>query len=173
MGGAAAIKGASAKRPAVQAMAKPIAPSAWIRLGSIQLSPFGKTMLALAGLETIWGLAALSLGVISLANHGLLEKPLLIKLGVGWLAVVVILALLGGQALSRPVYRRGTLNGLRRGLQGACLFLFAVLVHGVALWGSTIFVGAPGDATAEVIAYTIFGVNVLVAGVLALLNILG
>ena len=145
---------------------------AWIRLGETPLSSFGKWMLALATLQTIWGMAALSLGVIALTRHGALAPSLLLKLGAGWLAVVALVALLGGQALSRPVYRRGNLNGVRRVLQGTGLFLFAVLVHVVALWGVSIFASAHGDATPEVIAYTIFGVNVLVAGVLSLFTIL-
>jgi serine/threonine-protein kinase len=177
-GGAAAAvaaKDISAKRAAVHAAAvvNPPAGGAWINLGPTALSPFGKLTLALAALETVWGAAALSLGVIALGNHGKLDTSLLLRLGAGWLIVVVVLALLGGQALSRPVLRRGALNGARRGLQGLGLFFFTVLVHVVALWGASIFTGVRGDATAEVIAYTIFGVNVLVAGILSLLTILG
>jgi hypothetical protein len=145
---------------------------AWLRFGKTPLTSFGKWMLALAALETVWGTAALSFGVITLAHHGSLPSPTALKLGAGWLVVVVLVALLGGQALSRPIYRRGNLNGLRRLTQGSGLFLFAVLVHIVALWGVSIFASVHGDATPEVIAYTIFGVNVLVAGVISVLTIL-
>ncbi|HEU0028486.1 MAG TPA: serine/threonine-protein kinase [Ktedonobacterales bacterium] len=164
----------SAKGAAVRPAAKPAAATpaidqrAWIRFGETPLTTFGKWMLALAALETIWGFAALSLGIIALMNHGALPSSLMVRLAGGWLAVVALFALLGGQALTRPAYRRGRLNGMRRGLQGTGLFFFSVLVHAVALWGASIFTATQGDATLEVIAYTIFGINVLVAGVLAL-----
>ena len=165
--------GASGKRAAAAPATPTVERRAWIRFGDKPLAPFGKWMLALAALETIWGGAALSLGVIALAHHGVIATPLLIKLGAGWAVGIALVALLGGQALIRPVYRRGNLNGLRRGLQGTGLILFTVLVHVVALWGVSIFSSAQGDATPEVIAYTIFGVNVLVVGILSLLTVLG
>lgn len=168
--------GASGKRPAVkgQVASQSLASSgAWIRFGSKPLTRFGKWMLALAALETIWGVAALSAGVVALTNHGVLAPSLGIKLGVGWAIVAIVVALLGGQALSRPAYRRGHLNGLRRTLQGMALFLFSALVHAVALWGATIFASTQGDATLEVAAYTIFGVNVLVVGIVSLITVLG
>lgn len=146
---------------------------AMIRLGAMPVSPFAKAMLALAGLETIWGLAALSLGLVALARHGVMSSSLLLKLGAGWGIVVLLGALIGGQALSRPVYRKGKLNGLGRVLQGTALFFFAILLHVVAFWGLSIFLGAHGDPTLEVVAYSIFGLNVLIAGVLSLITILG
>jgi protein kinase-like protein len=162
-------KGPAVRPPAKAAAATPsIDQRAWIRFGETPLTTFGKWMLALASLETIWGMAALSLGIVALMNHGALPSSLMVKLTIGWLVVVALFALLGGQALTRPVYRRGRLNGMRRGLQGTGLFCFSALVHAVALWGASIFTTTQGDATLEVIAYTIFGINVLVAGVLAL-----
>jgi hypothetical protein len=128
-------------------------------------------MLALSAIEALWGAVALSLGIISMVNHGL-PTALLTKLGLGWLAAVAILSLLGGQALSRPIYRRGKLGAVRRGMQGTGLFFFSVLVHLVALWGATIFISTPGNELLAVIAYIIFGVNVLVAGALSVYNIL-
>lgn len=172
-----AVDKAVSKKAAAVVAAAPAAPAvdrrAMIRLGSTPVTGFGKLMLALAGLETVWGLAALSLGLLALARHGVMDSALLLKLGAGWAVVVLLGALIGGQALSRPVYRRGAMNGLRRGLQGMALFGFTILVHAVAVWGIAIFLGAHGDATAEVIAYSIFGVNVLLAGILALMTILG
>ncbi|HEX9036656.1 MAG TPA: serine/threonine-protein kinase [Ktedonobacterales bacterium] len=172
-----ARSGPNKKGAAGRAAASPAIPAvdtrAMIRLGTVALSPFGKGMLALAGLETIWGLAALSIGLVALAQHGALSFSLLLKLGIGWAIVALVGALFGGQALSRPVYRRGNLNGLRRLLQGTALFFFAILVHAVGLWGVGVFLGARGDATSEVVAYSIFGFNVLVAGVLSVLTILG
>ena len=144
---------------------------AWIRLGTTAISTFGKWMLALSAIEALWGAVALSLGIISVVNHGL-PTALLTKLGLGWLVVVAILSLFGGQALSRPIYRRGRLSAMRRGLQGTGLFFFSVLVHVVALWGATIFISTPGNELLAVIAYIIFGLNVLVAGILSVYNIL-
>ena len=106
-----------------------------------------------------------------MVNHGL-PTALLLKLVVGWLVIVAAVSIYGGQALNRPVYRRGRLGSVRRAMQGTGLFFFSVLVHLVALWGATIFIATPGNQTLAVIAYTVFGVNVLVAGVLSVYNIL-
>ncbi|HEX8996070.1 MAG TPA: protein kinase [Ktedonobacterales bacterium] len=146
-------------------------PRAWIRFGTTPISSFGKWMLALSAIEAIWGTVALSLGVISVVNHGI-PSSMLPQLALGWLLVVAILSLVGGQALSRPIYRRGALGGMRRAMQGTGLFLFSVLVHLVALWGATIFISTPGNELLAVVAYIIFGVNVLVAGGLSVFNIL-
>ena len=164
----------SGKQPRVSAQvaaAPAVDRRAWIRLGTTSISSFGKWMLALSAIEALWGAVALSLGIISIVNHGL-PTALLTKLGLGWLAAVAILSLLGGQALSRPIYRRGKLGAVRRGMQGTGLFFFSVLVHLVALWGATIFISTPGNELLAVIAYIIFGVNVLVAGALSVYNIL-
>lgn len=172
--GREARAGASGKQGAgARAAGSATKQTAWIRFGPKPISTFGKWMLALASLETLWGIAALSLGIITLVNHGSLTPSLERTLGIGWLAVVALFALVAGQALIRPAYRRGNLNGARRNLQGTGLFLFSVLVHVVALWGASIFANTQGDATLEVIAYTIFGVNVLVVGFLSLLTVLG
>lgn len=161
----------SAKGAAVAAPAPAVDTRSWIRLGTLPITGFGKLMLTLSTVEALWGAVALSLGIISIVNHGL-PTSLLMKLGLGWLVVVAIVSLLGGQALSRPVYRRGKLGTMRRGLQGTGLFFFSVLVHAVALWGATIFISTPGNELLAVIAYIIFGVNVLVAGALSVYNIL-
>ncbi len=163
----------SGKQPRVgaKAAASAIDTRAWIRLGTTPISGFGKWMLALSAIEAIWGAVALSLGAISVVNHGL-PTPLLVKLGLGWLLIIAVLSLLGGQALSRPIYRRGRLGVVRRGMQGTGLFFFSLLVHLVALWGATIFISTPGNELLAVIAYIIFGLNVLVAGILSVYNIL-
>jgi eukaryotic-like serine/threonine-protein kinase len=161
----------SAKVAAVPAPAPKVDRRSWIHLGTTPISSFGKWMLAISTIETLWGAVALSLGIISIVNAGL-PTALLTKLGLGWLAAVAILSLLGGQALSRPIYRRGRLGAVRRGMQGTGLFFFSVLVHLVALWGATIFISTPGNGMLAVIAYIIFGLNVLVAGALSVYNIL-
>lgn len=168
----------SAKGPAVSAKGPAVAPPtstvdqrAWIRMGTTPISGFGKWMLALSAIEALWGAVALSLGIISVANHGL-PATMIPQLALGWLFIVALLSLLGGQALSRPIYRRGALGGMRRAMQGTGLLLFSVLVHIVALWGATIFISTPGNEALAVIAYIIFGVNVLVAGGLSVFNIL-
>ncbi|HEX8982812.1 MAG TPA: serine/threonine-protein kinase [Ktedonobacterales bacterium] len=162
---------AAATPAAASAAAAATDPRSMISLGTIPISGFGKWTLAISAIEALWGAAALSLGILSLFTHGL-TTDLLLKLGLGWLVVVAILSIYGGQALGRPIYRRGKLGGVRRMMQGTGLFLFSVLVHIVALWGATIFVAAPGNEPLAVIAYIFFGLNVLVAGGLAVFNIL-
>ncbi len=166
-------KGAAGAAPATAtpAAAPAVDKRAWIRLGTTSISTFGKWMLALSAIEALWGAVALSLGIISVVNHGL-PTALLTKLGLGWLVAVAILSLFGGQMLSRPIYRRGRLSAMRRGFQGTGLFFFSVLVHVVAIWGATIFISTPGNELLAVIAYIIFGLNVLVAGILSVYNIL-
>lgn len=161
----------SAKQAAVAAPAPTTDASAWIRLGTTPITAFGKWALAISAIEALWGLAALSLGITSLVMHGL-PMALLVKLGLGWLVVVALVSLLGGQALNRPIYRRGKLGGMRRALQGTGLFVFSVVVHLVALWGMTIFIATPGNAALAVITYMIFGVNVALTGALSVYNIL-
>ena len=166
-------KGAAVKPvPAPESAATPaVDKRAWIHLGTTAISGFGKWMLALSAIEALWGAVALTLGIVSMLNHGL-PTALLLKLGIGWLVVVAVLSVWGGQALSRPIYRRGALGKVRRSLQGTGLFFFSLLVHAVALWGATIFVASPGNEALAVIAYIIFGVNVLAAGALSVYNIL-
>ncbi len=162
---------ATASAGTASAAAAATDPRSMISLGTIPISGFGKWALAISAIEALWGAAALSLGVLSLFTHGL-TTDLLLKLGLGWLVVVAILSIYGGQALGRPIYRRGKLGGVRRMMQGTGLFLFSVLVHIVALWGATIFVASPGNEPLAVVAYIFFGLNVLAAGALSVFNIL-
>jgi serine/threonine-protein kinase len=150
---------------------KATAESGWIRLGTVPLTGFGKTMLVLSALETLWGACILALGGIAIAFRGqAVPAP---QLAVGWLIVVVFGSLLGAQAIIRPVYRRGRLTPLRRWMQGIGLALYSGAVHGVAVWGATIFASQQGNATLALISFILFGVNVLVVGVLAVINTLG
>jgi serine/threonine protein kinase len=165
----------SAKGPAVAASAKPAAPvidkRSWVHPGTVPVSSFGKWLLAFSAIEALWGAVSITLGIISMVNHGF-SMALLQRLGIGWLVVVVALSLFGGQAISRPVYRRGAIGRVRRSMQGMGLFIYTVVVHAVAIWGATIFISSPGNTLLAVIAYTVFGVNVLAAGVLSVYNIL-
>jgi hypothetical protein len=94
------------------------------------------------------------------------------QFALAWVAVVLLVSVIGGQALSRPVFRRGTQTRLRRGLQGTGLVVYTLVVHGVAVWGATIFATAQGNATLATIAFLLFGVNVLVVGILSVANAL-
>ena len=144
---------------------------AWIRLGLTPLTSFGKAMLALSFVEFVWGLFVVILGVVTIATRGnALPVPQLV---IGWLAVLLLCSALGGQALSRPVYRRGQLTPTRRWLQGIGLMFYTIAVHGVALWGANIFQMGQGNATLAVLSFMLFGVNVLVVGALAIINTLG
>ena len=144
---------------------------AWIKLGSTPLTSFGKVMLALSFIEFVWGLLVLVLGAVAIAYRGkALPLPQLIT---GWVIVLVLGSIIGGQAISRPVYRRGQLTTTRRWLQGFGLVLYSVAVHGVAIWGANIFQMGQGNATLAVLSFMLFGVNVLVVGALAILNTLG
>lgn len=164
---AAPAKAAKAAAPAVPAIDK----RSWIHPGTVPVSNFGKWLLGFAAIEALWGAVSITLGIISIINHGF-SITLLQRLGIGWLVVVVVLSLIGGQALSRPVYRRGAIGRMRRSMQGTGLFIYTLVVHAVAIWGATIFISSPGNTLLAVIAYTIFGANVLAAGVLSVYNIL-
>lgn len=146
-------------------------PKGWISFGTTPLSRFGKAMLALSAIETVWGVLILVLGVVAIANakRGLPWTQLI----AGWLVVVLVVSVLGAQALNRPVYRRGKLTSARRWVQGVFLALYTLAVHGVAVWGATIFANGQGDGPSAVIAFMLFGVNVLVVGALAVVNTLG
>jgi hypothetical protein len=148
-----------------------VADGGWIRLGTTPLTGFGKTMLVLSTLETLWGVCILVLGGFAIAYRN--QSLPVTQLALGWLAVVVVGSLLGAQVVVRPVYRRGHLTPMRRGLQGVGLALYTVAVHGVAIWGATIFASQQGNATLALISFILFGVNVLVVGVLAIVNTLG
>ena len=147
-------------------------PKGWINLGKVPLSGFGKVMLALSAIETLWGIFVLVLGVVAISNRNQQQLPWL-QLIAGWIVIVVLGSVLGAQAINRPVYRRGKLTVARRWVQGVFLALYTLAVHGVAVWGATIFAHGQGDGPSAVIAFMLFGVNVLVVGILAVVNTLG
>jgi hypothetical protein len=156
---------------AAKAAQKAAVDGAWIRLGSTPLTGFGKTMLVLSAVEAMWGVCILVLGGFAIAANG---RPLPAQqLALSWLVVVALGSVLGAQAIVRPVYRRGQLPPARRWLQGIGLALYSVVVHGVAVWGATIFASQQGNATLAAISFILFGVSVLVVGVLAIANTLG
>jgi hypothetical protein len=142
----------------------------WIRLGDEQLGVFGKWVLALSCIEVLWGASVLALGSMVIAMPG--KSLPLQQFALAWAAVVLVVSVIGGQALSRPVYRRGTQTKLRRGLQGTGLVLYTLVVHGVAVWGATIFANTQGNPTLATIAFLLFGINVLVVGILSVVNAL-
>ncbi len=163
--GRGAVALAERSSPAAQAV------GGWIRLGSVPLGRFGKTMLALSAVEALWGICILALGGVAIAYR---DKPLPVsQLALSWLAVVVVGSLVGAQAIVRPIYRRGRLTNLRRWMQGSGLAFYTVAVHAVAIWGATIFASQQGNATLALISFILFGINVLVVGVLGVVNTLG
>lgn len=164
-------KGANLQRADAQAAQDKGLAQAWVKLGLTPLATFGKTMLALSFVELVWGVFVLVLGTVAIVYRGkALPLPQLIA---GWLVVLVLASIVGGQALSRPVYRRGQIAPARRWLQGIGLAIYSLAVHGVAIWGANIFQMGQGNATLAVLSFMLFGVNVLVVGALAVLNTLG
>ena len=150
---------------------EPSLPKGWIKLGTTTMSGFGKAMLTLSAIETLWGAFVLVLGVVAISSRS--HSLPWLQLIAGWLVVVLLGSVLGAQAINRPVYRRGKLTPARRWVQGIFLALYTLAVHGVAVWGATIFAHGQGDSTQAIIAFLLFGLNVLVVGVLAVVNTLG
>jgi hypothetical protein len=151
-------------------------PRAWINLGDKRLSGFGKGVLALSVVEVLWGVSVLALGILVISRQTgttlAWNQPPQLQVILVWAGVVALVSLLGGQALSRPVFRRGIQTNLRRGFQGTGLALYTIVVHGVALWGATIFASSQGNALLATVAFLLFGINVLVVGILSVVNIL-
>ncbi|HEY7835422.1 MAG TPA: serine/threonine-protein kinase [Ktedonobacterales bacterium] len=166
----AASQSALVGAPPVQETASP---RPWLDLKGLELKALGKAALGLAAVETCWGVFLLSLGVLQLATRGQDRLQPYFVLALIWLCVVVLVIALGGQALSRPVRRRGKLTPLRRGLQGAGLTLHAVAVHGLAIWGAIMLGQHRLDPGLAAFAFGLFAVNVLAGGVFSLINTLG
>lgn len=167
-----ATAAAVAVRPEPKPASAPELPSgAWIRAGTTPVGRFAKGILAFSFIETLWGTVVLALGILAAVTNG---QPFpLMQFGIGWAVVVLAVSVLGGQALSRPVYRGGKFSNVRRNLQGFGLIAYTVLVHAVAIWGATVFASAQGNATLAIVAFILFGVNVLVVGILSIANTLG
>jgi tRNA A-37 threonylcarbamoyl transferase component Bud32 len=163
----------SEQREVVPQVAPAVQPRrSWLNLRGPELSSLGKAALALSTLETCWGALLIALAIVEIATRDSAQKPYFI-LAVAWLGVVVLVCALGAQVLDRPVYRRGKITGLRRGLQGFGLTLYSLAVHGIAIWGYFVFDTSRPNASLAIIAFVLFAVNVFVAGLLALINTLG
>ena len=130
---------------------------AWIRFGKESVRGFGKTMLVLAA--------------VAIATRGHSFPSL--QVAAAWAVVTLLFSLLGAQAISRPVYRRNRFTPVRRWLQGMGLILYTIALHGVAIWGATIFQSSQSNPTLAPVAFVLFGVNVLLVGILGIVNILG
>jgi hypothetical protein len=148
----------------------PAGPRAWINLGGPGISGFGKVILSLSAIETLWGAAVLSLGVLAIARQG--NQVPLMEYGIVWLAIAVLVSLFGGQALSRPIQRQGAWNNLRRGFQGTLFVLIALAAHAVAIWGVILFNASGTSQTYMISAFILFGVLTFLLGVLSVVNML-
>lgn len=146
-------------------------PKSWLDLGGdFNLGVFGKWILAFSTIEALWGAAIVALGVLVYVRRG--QSLPLTQFGLVWLGILLVLSLIGGQMLSRPIYRKGKLTGLRRGFQGTGLFLVTIAVHALAVWGATVF-GATSNPALATFAFILFGVNVFIIGILSVVNMLG
>jgi serine/threonine protein kinase len=145
---------------------------AWIRLGQTALNGFGKVMLTLAGIEVLWGSMILGLGIVAMVFHG--NTPVL-QLAAGWAVVVLIVSFLGAQALSRPIYRRAKMTGARRWLQGTFILLYSLVVQAAGVWGAMVFHNSnpTGSSLLAEIAYVLFGISALIAGIFGISTVLG
>jgi hypothetical protein len=162
-----AMPAATALTPAVKA---PAGPRPVINFGGPKVSSFGKLMLSLSAIETLWGAAVLSLGILAIARQG--EQVPLMEYGIVWLAIAVLVSLVGGQALSRPIQRQGAWNNLRRGFQGTLFVLIALAAHAVAVWGVILFNAAGTSQTYMIAAFILFGFLTFLLGVLSVVNML-
>jgi serine/threonine protein kinase len=165
--------GVSAKPQTAQVAAAPKPKDgAWIRLGQTALNGFGKVMLTLAGIEVLWGSMILGLGIVAMVFHG--NTPVL-QLAAGWAVVVLIVSVLGAQALSRPIYRRARMTSARRWLQGTFILLYSLVVQAAGVWGAMVFHNSnpTGSSLLAVIAYVLFGISALIAGIFGISTVLG
>lgn len=143
----------------------------WIRLGDVALTGFGKTMLALATIEALWGAIVLGLGILALVYNGAqLPIPQLV---IGWLVCIVLGSILGAQALSRPVFRRGRMTKLRRWVQGAGITVYSLAVQGAGAWGAYVFATSQSNPQWAVVSYALFGISALIAGIVGIATTLG
>lgn len=166
-------KGARDPRTA-QADAKPAKqkyPGAWIRLGETPLTRFGKTMLTFAGIEVLWGLMVVTLGAFVLSNDRR-DLPVL-QLATGWIVIVLLASVLGAQALTRPVLRRGTMTNARRWAQGIALTLYSLVVQAAGIYGAIVFQANQPNPPLAVAAYLLFGISTLIAGIVGVATALG
>jgi hypothetical protein len=163
--------GAGAASPLLVSGAEPM-PRPWINLRGPEISSLGKFGLGLAGVETCWGIFLLMLAGVEVVLRGQAQKPYF-TMALIWLVLIAIICALGGQALARPILRRGRIGRMRRGFQAFGLVVYALVLHAVGLWGLVVFGATRPDSLAAVVAFVLFAVNVFVAGALALANTLG
>jgi hypothetical protein len=104
--------------------------------------------------------------------HG--NNPVL-QLAAGWAVVVLIVSVLGAQALSRPIYRRARMTSARRWLQGTFILLYSIVVQAAGVWGAMVFHSSnpTGSSLLAVIAYVLFGISALIAGIFGISTVLG
>ncbi|GEM_PF-913155 len=170
----------SGKQPAVAlaganaaVVAQPL-PRGWINLGSTPLGARGKGFLVLSLIEMLWGLTIIGLGALAIYENGRAPSTThLLELGGLLLAVILVFGVIGGQVISRPIYRRGVIGKWRRRFQGIGLFIVLVAAHALAIWGATVFGVSAGQNTFALTTYLMFGLVVLVAGALSTANTLG
>lgn len=156
---------------AAAAGARPASPGkAWIKFGGPELRGFGKFMLAIAGIEALWGALVLALSAVQYV-YG--QHPPVLQLAAGWIAFVLLVSLLGGQALTRPVFRRGSMGPGRRGVQGAILIIYSVAVQVAGVWGLMEFRTQSASPTLAMASYVLFGVSCLLAGIVGIITVLG
>ncbi|HEV7129050.1 MAG TPA: protein kinase [Ktedonobacterales bacterium] len=172
--GRGARRDTRAKASAAATDAAPLVPRprSWLNLHGPELTSMGKFALAMSATETCWGLFLVALAVIQVVTHGQNRALPFLVAAMIWLGVILLVCLLGGQVLSRPVLRRGHMGKLRRGLQGTGLTAHALAVHGVAIWGAIALAQHHLDPALALVAFALFAVNVLAGGVLSLANTL-
>lgn len=144
--------------------------SAWIKTGTTAISGVGKVIIAFGFVETLWGALIIALGVVMAMTKGN-NFPVVPFVGV-WIVIVLLASLIGGQAISRPVFRRKRVSGFRRAMQGLGLLVYSVIVHAVAIFGVTTYTNLQSSATVAIIAFIAFGLNVLFIGIFTMLNML-
>lgn len=171
---ARAVRGAAAASPAGSAAAGAArsAPSgkAWIKLGGPALGGFGKFMLAVAVIEALWGALVITLSAIQYV-YG--QHPPVLQIAAGWVAFVLFVSLLGGQALTRPIFRRGSMGPGRRGLQGTIIVIYSIAVQAAGVWGVMEFRTQAASPTLAMASYVLFGVSCLLAGIVGIITVLG
>jgi Protein kinase domain len=144
---------------------------AWIKLGETPVTRFGKVMLALAGVEVLWGTMVVTLGLIVLSyGHQPLPVPQLV---IGWVALVLIASVVGAQTLTRPVLRRGRMTNARRWVQGTALTLYSLAVQAAGIYGAFVFQSNQPNPQLAVVAYLLFGISTLLAGGVGIFTALG
>lgn len=143
---------------------------AWIRFGNVQVGGFGKFMLAAAGIEALWGALVVTLTGVELVYGA---SPPVPQLVIGWLVLIGLASILGGQALTRPVYRRDKMARGRRWLQGAVLIIYSLAVQGAGIWGVYVFRTQQASPTLALAAYVLFGICSLLGGLLGMSTVLG